>query len=240
MPSGAKKRKAAKRKGTHPNTNDSNPSPSASTHDVKHQDGRQSGVGEASSTTSQDNPSHHDLSTEGEEEKIENSQNASQVEGVSGIVVEGNSDVPVEREFKNGNEFGGKFVHDETERKSYDGGPSGSSSSSDDESHGDKNSLAAVDTVSTVAIVEASEAAVDCVPPVVSDKASDLKTLAEETDERLSLSYNAPIATHDKGADLVKDSGVTEPLLVPPPRPMKTTSWKGCCGLFELFTDSDR
>ncbi|XP_042057378.1 uncharacterized protein LOC121801957 [Salvia splendens] len=241
MPSGAKKRKAAKRKGTQPNTNNSNPSPAASTHDVKHQ----SDVGAASSTTSQD------------KEK-------------------GNSAVPVERELKNGSELGGKFDHDETERKSYDGGSSESSgSSSDDESHGDK-----INAVPTVAIVEASEAVVDCVPPVDSDKvsllseslavnasspfvskdngekkgsagvstpsvehveaASDLKTSAEETDERLSLSYNAPIATHDNGADLVKDSGVTEPLLVPPPRPMKTTSWKGCCGLFELFTSSDR
>ncbi|XP_042064527.1 uncharacterized protein LOC121808202 isoform X2 [Salvia splendens] len=217
MPSGAKKRKAAKRKGTQPNTNNSNPSPAASTH------------GAASSTTSQD-------------------------------MEKGNIAVPVERELKNGSELAGKFDHNETERKSYDGGSSGSSGSSscsDDESHGEK-----IDTVPTVTIVEASEAVLEMntssqfvskdngekkvsaevTTPSVEhvEVASDLKTSAEETDERFSLSYNAPIATHDNGVDLVKDSGVTEPLLVPPPCPVKTTSWKGCCGLFELFTSSYR
>ncbi|KAG6387105.1 hypothetical protein SASPL_152288 [Salvia splendens] len=294
MPSGAKKRKAAKKKqGAQPNSNNPNPSLAASTQDVKHEDDRQSDVGEASSTTS--NPSHHDLLTEGEEEKVQNRENAPPVEGVK---IEGNNAVPIEREFKTGEEFPEKFEHEETERKSYDGGSSGSSrcssrSSSDDESHGVKRSHAVIDTVPAISIGEASEAVVDCVPPVVSDKvlllsesmkvntsspsgskesgekkgsveeqvggsetfydaeattpfaeyvgvASDLKTSVEETRERLSLSYNAPIATHDNGADLEKDSGVTESLLVPPPRPVQTTSWKGCCGLFELFTGSDR
>ncbi|KAL1567453.1 hypothetical protein AAHA92_02930 [Salvia divinorum] len=298
MPSGAKKRKAAKKKkGAQPNSNNPKPSPAASTQDVKNEDDRQS---EASSAAS--NPSHHDLLTEGEEEKVENRENAPQVEGVKieahDVVVEGNNAVPIEREFRTGEEFADKFEHNENERKSYDGGSSGSSrssssSSSDDESHGVKSSCAVIDIVPTISIGEASEAVVDCVPPVVSDKvlllsesmevntsspsvskesgekkgsieaqvggsetfydgeattpsveyvevASDLKTLAEETHERLSLSYNAPIATHDNRADLEKDSGVTEPLLVPPPHPVQTTSWKCCCGLFELFTGSDR
>ncbi|XP_057797668.1 uncharacterized protein LOC131013565 [Salvia miltiorrhiza] len=288
MPSGAKKRKAAKkRKGTQPNNNP-NPSPAASTQggsDVKHQDDRQSDVGEASSTASQEHPSHHDLLTEGEEEKIETRENASNLPQVEGVKIEGDHIVVEGKAVKIEDEFSGKFEHEETERKSYDGGSSGSSSSSssnssDDESHAVKSSRAVIHTVpATIMIGEASEAVVDCVPPVVSDKvsllsegvegdtsapskfkengsvveeatvpsvenvdaASDEKTCAvAETDERLSLSYNAPIATHDNGADLEKDSGVTKPLLVPPPRPVQTTSWKGCCGLFELFTGSDR
>ncbi|KAH6826196.1 hypothetical protein C2S53_001633 [Perilla frutescens var. hirtella] len=375
MPSGAKKRKAAKKKkGTQPNSNNPNSSPAHSQRggDV-HSD-----VGEASSTASQDHPSHHDLLTEGEEEKIENRENVSNPPPVEGVQIEGEDEhgiveeriaVPVEREFKVEDEFNrknGRFEHDETERKSYDGGSSGSSSSSsssDDESHdvkNIKNSQAVVDTapvsvkvdhslhgenieaVSTTTIGEASDAVVDSVPPVASDKVSLLnesvevdtvspanssaapyvaesvykengekkgsveeevgvlesfkdaasqleeggvtesfkdaasqleevgisesfkdavsqleeatipsvknnaatsnpKTcLAEETDDRLSLSYNAPTPTYDNGADAEKDSGVTEPLLVPPPHPVQTTSWKGCCGLFELFAGSDR
>lgn len=346
MPSGAKKRKAAKKKkGTQPNNNpNSSPAHSQGGGDVQHQDDRHSDVGYASSTASQDHPSHHDLLTEGEEEKTENRENVSNPPPVEGVKIEGDNEhgiveeriaVPVEREFKIEDEFdkkNGRFEHDETERKSYDGGSSGSSSSSssnsDDESHDIKNSQAVVDTapvsvkvdhslhgenieaISTTTIGEASDAVVDSVPPVVSDKVSLLnesvevdtvypanssaapyvaesvvtengkkkdsvekevgvsesfkdapsqleeatipsveniaatsdpkKCLVEEADDGLSLSYNAPIATYDNGADAEKDSGVNEPLLVPPPRPVQTTSWKGCCGLFELFAGSDR
>lgn len=38
--------------------------------------------------------------------------------------------------------------------------------------------------------------------------------IAQETDDRLNLSYNAPIAIADLGADLERDSGVTEVILV--------------------------
>ncbi|KAL0328939.1 UNVERIFIED_CONTAM: hypothetical protein Scaly_2326500 [Sesamum calycinum] len=62
--------------------------------------------------------------------------------------------------------------------------------------------------------------------------------VAQETDDRLTLSYNAPIATADNGAERENDSGVTEPLLAPAIRPVQTTSWKSCCGLFEVFTGS--
>lgn len=336
MPSGAKKRKAAKkRKEIHPNNNPNpSPVPTQGGGDVKQHDDRQSDFGEASSTASQD-PSQQDLLTEGEEEKIDNGENVSNLptvvgeksegDNAHGIAVEG-IDVPVEREFKIEDEFNkknGRFVYDETERKSYDGGSSGSSSSSssssDDESHGIKSSQAVVDhslhvgniePVPTTTIGEASDGVVDSVPPVVSDKIALLSEsvevdtsspanssvapsvvkplfkeneekkgsleeqvgisetckdaasqteeatipsvekitstfdpkacITEETDDRLSLSYNAPIVSLDNEADAEKDSGVTEPLLVPPPRPVETTSWKGCCGLFELFTGSGR
>ncbi|XP_073156919.1 uncharacterized protein [Henckelia pumila] len=45
--------------------------------------------------------------------------------------------------------------------------------------------------------------------------------------------------SHDIGVELEKDSGVTEVLLVPAPRPVQTT-WKSCCGLFEVFSRSGR
>lgn len=231
--------------------------------DVKHQDDRQSDVGEASSTTSQDHPSHHDLLTEGEEEHSGNrDENASNLPPVEGVKIEGDDkhEVEIERNaIQAEREF--KIEHDENERKSYDGGSSGSSSSSssDDESHRVETSHAAFDkapvsvegdhylhkenieVVPSITIGEASDAVVDSIPPVVSDKVSLLsesvedgenngyvqeatvppvekvpetsdpkKCAAEETDERLSLSYNVPIATHDNGADTEKDSGVTE------------------------------
>lgn len=171
--------------------------------EVKQQDDRQSDFGEASSTTSQD-PSHQDLLTEGEEDKIDNGENVSNLPTVvgeksegdneHGMVVEG-IDAPVEREFKIEDEFNkknGGFEHDETERKSYDGGSSGtsssSSSSSDDESHGIKSSQAVVDhslyveniePVLTATIEEASDVVVDSVPPVVSDKIALLSESVE-------------------------------------------------------------
>lgn len=232
--------------------------------DVKHQDDRQSDVGDASSTTSQDHLSHHDLLTEGEEETSGNQADGVKTDGDDKHEVEvERNDIQAEREFKIEGEVGGKFEQEENERKSYDGGPSGSSSSSnsDDESHGVKTSHAAVDkapasseidnslqkdnveVVPPITIGEASEAVVDTIPPVISDKVSLLsetvedgekkgsveeatipsvekvpetsdpkKCSAEETDERLSLSYNAPTPTHDNGADAEKDSGVTQVL----------------------------
>ncbi|XP_075497096.1 uncharacterized protein LOC142534073 [Primulina tabacum] len=44
----------------------------------------------------------------------------------------------------------------------------------------------------------------------------------------------------DIGVELEKDSGVTEVLLVPAPHPVETTTWKSCCGLFEVFAGSRR
>lgn len=104
---------------------------------VKHQDDKESDVGEVSSPASQD---HHRqlLLTEGDEEEIE-------------------KEVRVEREIKIKDELGqkdGTVEHDESTRKSYDGGSSGrsssSSSSSDDESHGIKNTQAVTDISSVV------------------------------------------------------------------------------------------
>ncbi|KAL0305548.1 UNVERIFIED_CONTAM: hypothetical protein Sradi_5972100 [Sesamum radiatum] len=60
--------------------------------------------------------------------------------------------------------------------------------------------------------------------------------VAQEADDRLTLPYNAPNA--DNGAEHKKDSGVTQPLLVPSPHPVDRTSWKSCCGLFEVFSGS--
>lgn len=106
---------------------------------VKHQDDKESDVGEVSSPTSQDHHRQQNLLTEGEEEEIE-------------------KEVQVEREIKIKDELGqkdGTVKHDESTRKSYDGGSSGrssssSSSSSDDESHGINNTQAVTDISSVV------------------------------------------------------------------------------------------
>lgn len=272
--------------------------------DVKHQDDKESDVGEVSSPASQDHHSHHNLLTEGEEEEIEERKNVSNLPSVEGVKIEVADEhnivvertvIPVEGELEieaESDKKNGRFDHDETARKSYDGGSSGSSSSSssssssDDESHGIKSSPAVVDIapVSDIAAIEeASDSVVENIPAVVSEKISftgekaevDMSSpannsaapsivesvfkengekkqssvqdqvglsetfkdaasqqeeaiipsveniaavpdpnicLAEETDDRLSLSYNAPIATADNGADADKDSGVTEVL----------------------------
>ncbi|KAI3456074.1 hypothetical protein Pfo_012737 [Paulownia fortunei] len=175
MPSGAKKRKAAKKKKENQSNNHSNPS-SASTHsygdeDVKHQDDKESDVGEVSSPGSQDH-THQNLLTEGEEEEIEKERNLTNLPSAEGLRIDGGqkhivleeSVVQVEREFKFKDESDrkdGRVEHDEATRKSYDGGSSGSSSSSssssDNESHGIKNSQAAADIASVVDSVKLAD-----------------------------------------------------------------------------------
>ncbi|KAL7142549.1 hypothetical protein ABFS83_08G130800 [Erythranthe nasuta] len=46
--------------------------------------------------------------------------------------------------------------------------------------------------------------------------------------------------TENNGSSIEISSGVTEPLLARAPRPVETTSWKSCCGLFDLFSGSGR
>ncbi|KAL0398389.1 UNVERIFIED_CONTAM: hypothetical protein Sradi_2182200 [Sesamum radiatum] len=362
MPSGAKKRKAAKKKKENQSNNHPNPS-SASAHshgsaeghglkyidvefvlmpevsgsgdeDVKHQDDKGSDVGEVSSPASQDHHRHETVLTEGEEEEIEKEGNLSNPPSVGELKTDSGqvqkaleSVVRVEREIKIDDELEHRdetFEHDESTTKSYDGGSSGrsssssSSSSSDDESHGIKNSEAAMDISSVVdsakvadslsdstfsapikeacdsvaekISVSGEQVGVDMSSPInitvapyvvesvaqenggkklssVEDKVgtsmacvydalerkeeaivqsvkttatiSDPKEcVAQETDDRLALPYNAPSPTADNGAEHKKDSGVTQPLLVPSPHPVHRTSWKSCCGLFEVFSGS--
>ncbi|XP_057764200.1 uncharacterized protein LOC130985306 [Salvia miltiorrhiza] len=140
MPSGAKKRKAAKKKKESQNqSNDHSDSAPAHSHgdeDVKHQDDRESNVAEVSSPTS---PDHEKLPVEAE------AAGASSMEGSR--VDNWEERVGLEKEIKIEYESGvkdGIINHDEANRKPYDGGSSGSysssssssSSSSDDESRG--------------------------------------------------------------------------------------------------------
>ncbi|XP_075481644.1 uncharacterized protein LOC142522277 isoform X1 [Primulina tabacum] len=61
------------------------------------------------------------------------------------------------------------------------------------------------------------------------------KCVTQETHDRVAA---------DVGVELEKDSGVTEVLFVlllaPAPHPVQTTTWKSCCGLFEVFARSGR
>ncbi|XP_019190202.1 PREDICTED: uncharacterized protein LOC109184625 isoform X2 [Ipomoea nil] len=74
-------------------------------------------------------------------------------------------------------------------------------------------------------------------------KASEPRDFATmEKSDTLTLSYNAPISIGD---DPVKDSELSECSYNQHQagsalRPVQTTSLKGCCGLFELFTGSNR
>ncbi|KAL2494599.1 uncharacterized protein Fot_38356 [Forsythia ovata] len=55
---------------------------------------------------------------------------------------------------------------------------------------------------------------------------------AQGTDDKLTLSYSV--------AENEKDSGVPKPMVASTPRAVQTTSWKSCCGLFEILTGSER
>ncbi|KAI3466785.1 hypothetical protein Pfo_023448 [Paulownia fortunei] len=177
MPSGSKKRKAAKKKKENQSNNHPNPS-SASTNahggdDVKNQDDKESDVGEVSSPASQVHHSHQNILTEGEEEEIEEGDNISNPPSVEGVNIEVADEpnivveetvVPVERKYKIEDESDkkdGRFEHDDTARKSYNGGSSGSSSnsssSSDDESHSIKSGQAVDDIAPVVDSVKVAD-----------------------------------------------------------------------------------
>ncbi|OIS97895.1 PREDICTED: uncharacterized protein LOC109233235 [Nicotiana attenuata] len=74
--------------------------------------------------------------------------------------------------------------------------------------------------------------------------ASDAKAFAVKEDEdKLELSYNAPTVDVTVHPDNVKDTPTRECYEHQPvalaPRPVQTTSWKSCCGLFEVFAGSN-
>ncbi|KAK6797258.1 hypothetical protein RDI58_004960 [Solanum bulbocastanum] len=64
-----------------------------------------------------------------------------------------------------------------------------------------------------------------------------------ENEEKIEAPYSAPKIDASVSAD-VKESPAREchdhQLTVLPSRPVQTTSWKSCCGLFELFAGSNR
>ncbi|KAH6825578.1 hypothetical protein C2S53_017550 [Perilla frutescens var. hirtella] len=281
MPSGAKKRKAAKKKKENQNQ------PNNSAHGdegVKQHDDRESDVGEVSSPTSED---RQKLPMEGEDEEIEKDS------GVTGPspTVEGSrfdngkeqvrveeSLVKVEKDIKIEDELSvkdGIVDYDEANSKAYDGGSSGSSgggsSSSDDESHGIKKEQAessialveSVDVADSYVVVstleenggkkfssvctsepsvnaaslgkeEANLQSSECTPTTL-----DSKECVSQEDDRSTSPYIAPRAAEDNGAQHMKDHVVTQPVVAPPfPHPVQKTSWKSCCGLFEVFSGS--
>ncbi|KAL8108281.1 uncharacterized protein LOC141671013 [Apium graveolens] len=67
----------------------------------------------------------------------------------------------------------------------------------------------------------------------------------EGKDAKLLLSFNAPTAHASKDADhiIASDSpecSESQPLVASAPQATQKTSLKSCCGIFELFTSSDR
>ncbi|KAL6991368.1 hypothetical protein U1Q18_009482 [Sarracenia purpurea var. burkii] len=67
---------------------------------------------------------------------------------------------------------------------------------------------------------------------------------AQEDEYKLMPSSIVPSVDNSNSAENIKDSIVTEcsdrqPLVASTPRPVQTTSWKSCCGLFEVFTGSN-
>ncbi|XP_073313175.1 uncharacterized protein [Primulina huaijiensis] len=159
MPSGPKKRKAARKKKEKEHDDHSDPSsPAAHSHEVdegKHQDDRESDVGELSSPALS-HRSHRNLLSDGEEEEIEIEDSCSTVPSVealkiddsegANIVMEDENAGEVKREFEIGesDKKDERIEYDEPLNKSEDGGSSDSSggssiSNSDDESNGIKN-----------------------------------------------------------------------------------------------------
>lgn len=159
MPSGPKKRRAARKKKEKEHDDHSDPSsPSAHSHEVdegKHQDDRESDVGELSSPALS-HRSHKKLSTDGEEEEIEKAESCSTVPSVEALkiddsegaitVIEDEKAGEVKREFEiaESDKKDERIEYDNPSKNSEDGGSSNSSSDGSisdlyDESNGIKN-----------------------------------------------------------------------------------------------------
>ncbi|XP_051133764.1 uncharacterized protein LOC127253293 [Andrographis paniculata] len=106
-----------------------------------------------------------------------------------------------------------------------------------------------VATVSDPTVCESTEKAATISDPTVCESTDEkvatisdqtVCVLSQSTEDQLMVSYNVPVAAGKNEAEHVSNSGVTEPVVHTAPRPVQTTSWKSCCGLFELFTGSGR
>ncbi|CAA2996499.1 Hypothetical predicted protein [Olea europaea subsp. europaea] len=70
---------------------------------------------------------------------------------------------------------------------------------------------------------------------------SDAKECAVQvTDDKLTLSYSVTRVNDNNGAERQEDSQDPKPVVAHTLHPVQTTSWKNCCGLFELLTGSGR
>uniref|UniRef100_A0A5B6Z2Y1 Putative enolase-phosphatase E1 n=1 Tax=Davidia involucrata TaxID=16924 RepID=A0A5B6Z2Y1_DAVIN len=68
---------------------------------------------------------------------------------------------------------------------------------------------------------------------------------AQENEDKLLLSFNAPRVDTSIGVEHIKDSGIPESSdsqtqVASAPQAVQTTSWRSCCGLFEVLTGSNR
>ncbi|GFP91253.1 hypothetical protein PHJA_001269300 [Phtheirospermum japonicum] len=147
----------------------------------------------------------------------------------------------VEREFEfraKSNGINGGDDHDDEAAKSYNGRSSSNSTSgnsSDDEDH------------SRATEVE------EKVTPLLLGEQKEVKSLILEENEKKSSSEAIVQSVEKKTATVLEQkvfdpqetaesasSAVNEPLLDRSPCPEKKTSWKSCCGLFEVFSGSGR
>ncbi|XP_060189559.1 uncharacterized protein LOC132618540 [Lycium barbarum] len=71
---------------------------------------------------------------------------------------------------------------------------------------------------------------------------SDAKPSVDlKDDDKLELSYDAPtVDASVHGGDINGSPHDHQPPIALGPRPAQTTSWKSCCGLFELFAGSNK
>ncbi|XP_022142230.1 uncharacterized protein LOC111012397 [Momordica charantia] len=265
MPSGAKKRKAAKKKkelGAHINPSSNT---SQGNDDVKSQDDKGSDSGELDSPASQNHPSHSNPFGEGNKEIQESSSSSSRV--LSNI--ETNQKVGLASESKNGT------VQNESVEGSCANDRS-SSSSSDDESvdttknsevlDGKTNDLVVPTAASivysvtpevsaseeTISIVESASVENTAIPDIIASEKlgtrlpevtnvpvsapTDL-SLKQDEDRDLHLSVHIEVSECPEN---FKPESEDQPFIGSRPAVPQRTSWWSCCGLCDVFTGSNR
>ncbi|KAG7026493.1 hypothetical protein SDJN02_10493 [Cucurbita argyrosperma subsp. argyrosperma] len=247
MPSGAKRRKAAKKK----KVLEAHINPSSNTSQGKE------GVKNRDSA-SQNNPSHSNPFGEGNKE-IEETSSSNAGGGLSNV--ETNQKGGLTSETKN------DTVQNESDKGSRDDdrssrSSSSRSSSSDDESidstkkpeelHGKTSDLVASTAASiansampgvsasegTISIVENAFAENSSIPDMIASK--KLETATKEQSSKPNEDGDLDLSEHAESPENFKPEAEDQPLIESRPPVPQRTSWLSCCGLCDVFTGSNR
>ncbi|KAL4019517.1 hypothetical protein IC575_018266 [Cucumis melo] len=264
MPSGAKKRKAAKKK----KELEAHINPAQGNENAKNQDDKGSDSGEIDSPASQNHPSHSNPFGEGNKEIQESSSSDAGVPSNVGT----DQKVKLSSERKNGN------VENESVKGSRD--DDHSSSSSDDESvdttkkpevlDGKTDDLVVPTAASilnsitpelsaseeTISIAESASVENTAIPDMTVSKKLETtpfqsadgvtnvsmaapRDLSSKPNEDRNLHVSAHVA-NSESAENSKTESEDQPLIGSRPPVPQRSSWLSCCGLCDVFTSSDR
>ncbi|XP_023004056.1 vitellogenin-2-like [Cucurbita maxima] len=250
MPSGARRRKAAKKK----KVLEAHINPSSNTSQGKE------GVKNRNSA-SQNNPSHSNPFGEGNKE-IEESSSSNAGGGLSNVETNQKGGLTSKTKNDTVQNESDKGSHDDDRSSSSSSSSSSRSSSSDDESihstkkpeelHGKTGDLVASTAASIANLampgVSASEGTISIVENAFAENGSisdmiaskKLETATKEQSSKPNEDGDLDLSAHAESPENFKPEAEDQPLIESRPPVPQRTSWLSCCGLCDVFTGSNR